>query len=97
MVKSRKNGKERQNNNDEKKKSPKRVTLPDGRTFVARYRCVTRAHLPANLCLRHPYRQRAAPRGRRRQIVVQQGRGLRQQYFKVCRNGCQNTNCARTW
>ena len=54
-----------------KKNPPKRVTLSDGRTFVARYRCVTRAHLLANLFLRHPYRQRAAPRSRHRQIVVE--------------------------
>ena len=39
-----------------KKETPKRVTLPDGRTFVARYRGVTRAHLPANIRLRHPDR-----------------------------------------
>ena len=39
-----------------KKETPKRVTLPDGRTFVARNRGVTQAHLPANIRLRHPYR-----------------------------------------
>ena len=31
-----------------KRDTPKRVTLPDGRTFVARYQCVTCTHLPAN-------------------------------------------------
>ena len=27
----------------------KRVTLPNGRTFVARYKCVSRAYLPVNV------------------------------------------------
>ena len=30
---------------------PKRVTLPNGRTFIVRYQRVTRAHLPANVRL----------------------------------------------
>ena len=49
-----------------KRDTPKRVTLPNGRTFIARYERVTRNHLPANIRLRQPYRQRAAPRGRLR-------------------------------
>ena len=44
----------------------KRVTLPNSRTFIARYERVTRNHLPANICPRQPYKQRAAPCGRRR-------------------------------
>ena len=60
-----------------KRETPKRVTLPNGRTFVARYKRVTHAYLPANICLRQPYKERAVPRGRcRRQIAVQQGRGF---------------------
>ena len=59
-----------------KRETPKRVTLPNGRTFVARYERVTRNHLPANIRLRRPYKKRAAPCGRRRrQIAVQKGRG----------------------
>ena len=46
-----------------KRETPKRVTLPNGRTFVARYECVTCNHLPANILLRRPYKQRAAPCG----------------------------------
>ena len=42
-----------------KREMPKVVTQLNGRTFVARYRHVTRAHLP-----RCPYRQKAAPRDR---------------------------------
>ena len=44
---------------------PKRVTLPNGRTFVARYKRISRGELPPNIAMRRIYRQRAAPRGRR--------------------------------
>ena len=40
----------------------KRVTLSNGRTFLARYKQTTRAHLPANIHLARPYKQRAAPK-----------------------------------
>ena len=49
-----------------KRDVPKRVTLPNGRTFLARYKWTTRAHLPANVHLARPYKQRAAPKGKRR-------------------------------
>ena len=49
-----------------KRETPKRVTLPNGRTFVARCERVTRDHLPASIRLERPYKQRAAPRSRRR-------------------------------
>ena len=45
---------------------PKRVTLPNGRSFVARYEKIKRADLPPNIRMRRTYRQRAAPRNRRR-------------------------------
>ena len=45
---------------------PKRVVLPNGRTFVARYKRIPRGELPPNIVMRRTYRQRAAPRGRRR-------------------------------
>ena len=35
-----------------KMNTPKRVTLPNGRTFVARYKRVSRAQLPANVTIR---------------------------------------------
>ena len=44
----------------------KRVTLRNGRAFVTRYKRVTGNHLPANVCLRRHFRQKDAPRGRRR-------------------------------
>ena len=52
---------------------PKRVTLPNGRSFVARYERIKRGNLPPNICMRRTYRQRAAPRNRRRR---QRGRGI---------------------
>ena len=54
---------------------PKRVTLPNGRTFIARYQRVTRAHLPANVGLARSHKGRAVPKGRqrRRGQVVQKG------------------------
>ena len=32
-----------------KRETPKRVTQTNGRTFVVKQECVTRAHLPANI------------------------------------------------
>ena len=49
-----------------KRRTPKRVTLPDGRTFLARYKRATRNDLPHNVNLIRPHRQRAAPKGKRR-------------------------------
>ena len=46
---------------------PKRVALPNVRAFLARYKCVSRSQLSANAVLKIAYRQRATPRGRRRQ------------------------------
>ena len=36
--------------------TPKRVTLPDGRTFVARYKRVPRSRLPPHIKIRRRYR-----------------------------------------
>ena len=59
-----------------KRQNPKRVTLPDGRTFYAKYKRTTRAKLPANILLQRGYKQRAAPRGKRRTVARQQrGKG----------------------
>ena len=62
---------------------PKRVTLPNGRTFVARYKRTPRDQLPPNIVMRRTYTQRAAPRGRRRR---QWGRGIFYFVKKVARN-----------
>ena len=62
---------------------PKRVTLPNGRTFVARYKWISRAKLPPNIVMRSTYRQRAAPRGCRRR---QRGHGIFDFVKKVAKN-----------
>ena len=49
-----------------KRATPKRVTLPNGRTFLARYKRATRDDLPPNINLPRIYKERAAPKGRRR-------------------------------
>ena len=56
--------------------TPKRVALPTGRVFYAKYTRVKRSALPHNIILRRNYRQRASPRKRRRRRVAQQGRGI---------------------
>ena len=45
---------------------PKRMTLPNGRTFLARYKRINRRDLPANIRMRRTYTQAAAPRNRKR-------------------------------
>ena len=49
-----------------KRATPKRVTLPNGRTFLARYRRATRDDLPPNISLPRIYKERAAPKGKRK-------------------------------
>ena len=55
---------------------PKRVTLPNGRTFVACYERIPRDQLPPNIVMRRTYTQRAALRGRRRRRKAQQRQGI---------------------
>ena len=55
----------------------KKVTLPIGRTFHAKYQRVPRSQLPPNVIMRRMYKTRAAPKGRRRPIRKRQkGRGF---------------------
>ena len=72
---------------------PKRVTLPNGRTFVACHKRIRRGELPPNKVMRRTYLQRAAPRGRRRRIRVQQGQGVFDFVKKVVRNSLSKINC----
>ena len=53
-----------------KRATPKRVTLPNGRTFLARYRRATRNDLPPNVTFPRVYKERAAPKGKRRRRVI---------------------------
>ena len=64
---------------------PKSVTLPNGRTFVARYKRIRRGELPPNIAIRITYTQRAALRGRRRR-PTQQGQGVFDFVKKVAGN-----------
>ena len=65
---------------------PKKVTLPNGRTFVARYERIRRGELPPNIVMRRTYTQRVAPKGRRRHRRAQQGQGIFDFVKKVARN-----------
>ena len=48
--------------------TPKKVMLPNSRTFYARYKWATRADLLAKVHLEQPYKQRAPPKGRGCQV-----------------------------
>ena len=39
-----------------KRDTPKKVTLPNGRTFLAKYRLVTRQYLPGGITIARTYR-----------------------------------------
>ena len=49
--------------------TPKKVTLPNGRTFYAKYQRVPRSQLPANVIMKKWYKTRATPKGRRRKPI----------------------------
>ena len=69
----------------EKVQVSKRVILPNGRTFVARYKIIRRGELQPNIVMRRTYAQMAAPRdGRHRQ--AQQRQGIFDFVKKVARN-----------
>ena len=62
---------------------PERVTLPNGRTFVACYERIHRRDLPPIIRMQRTYRQRAAPRNRRRVVC---GQGIVSTVKKVLSN-----------
>ena len=55
---------------------PKRVVLPNGRTFYTRYERIKRQDLPPDIRMKRTYKQRAAPGGGRRRRRGQQGQGI---------------------
>ena len=69
----------------EKLNVPKRVTLPNGRTFVAHYKRIWRDDLPLNIVMHRTYRQWSAPRGRRRR-QRQGGQGIFSFLKKAAKN-----------
>ena len=69
-----------------KRENPKRVALPDGRVFYAKYKRADKDVLPPNIQIMRRYKQRAAPKGkRRRRRVGQKGRGFKS-FFKKAAN-----------
>ena len=62
---------------------PKRVTLPNGRTFMAHYKRIRRDELPPNIIIRRTYTRRAAPRCRRRRKKAQHGQEIFDSIKKV--------------
>ena len=70
-----------------KRENPKRVVLPNGRTFYAKYKRVDRDTLPPNIQIMRRYKQRAAPKGKRRRTraAQQRGRGFKS-FFKKAVN-----------
>ena len=63
--------------------NPKRVTLPNDRTFYARYERVKRSDLPAHIRMNRTYRNRVA-QGRRQR--GQRGRGLISTFKKIAKH-----------
>ena len=49
--------------------TPKKVTLPNGRTFCAKYQRVPRSQLPPNVIMKRWYKTRATPKGRRKRPI----------------------------
>ena len=70
---------------------PKRVTLPNRRTFVPCYKRLSRDELPRNIVIRRTYMQRAAPRGCRRR-ARQQGQGIFD-LKKSCKKSLSKIDC----
>ena len=64
--------------------TPKRVTLPNGRTFVARYKRIKRSELFSNIVMRKTYRDR--PAVDRRRVRRQQGQRIFDFVRKVAKN-----------
>ena len=86
-----------------KRARPKRITLPNGRTFLARYRRATRDDFPPNISLAAPKgkrrRQRAVIPYRERQRAVlrrraraQRGRGFKSVFKKAYKLGKRALN-----
>ena len=53
----------------------KKVTLPNGRTFYAKYRRVPRSQLSDYVIMKRRYKRRVAPKGRRGRQVRKGQRG----------------------
>ena len=67
-----------------KRATPKRVTLPNCRTFAARYKRVPRSELPTCIHMNRTYRGRVA-QGRQRRCQ-KRGRGLISTFKKIAKH-----------
>ena len=72
-----------------KRKNPKKVTLPNGRVFYAKYQRVGRDALPGNVRIKRKYKKRVANSGKRR---VQRGRGFKSFFKKAYKFGKKALN-----
>ena len=70
-----------------KRATPKRVTLPNGRTFIAQYKRIKRSELSTHIVMRRTYTQRAAPCSRRRR---RRGAQQRQSIFDFIKKAAKN-------
>ena len=66
--------------------TPKRVTLSNSRTFIARYKRIKRSELAPNIVMSRTYTQRTTPQGKRRRVRARQGRGIFYFVKNVARN-----------
>ena len=64
------------------------MTLPNSRTFYAKYQRAPRSQLPPDVIMKRKYKRRAAPKGRRRRPVRkgQRGRGFLSSLKKIGNN-----------
>ena len=76
-----------------KRDVPKRVTPPNGRTFLPRQKRTARANLPANIDLARPCKRRAVPKGKRRRPRAAAAPAAQQQQemvFSFCKKIAKN-------
>lgn len=66
--------------------TPKRVYLPDGRSFLARYERIPRSELPANIIMNRTSKTRAVPKEKRRRQPQQGARGIFSTIKKITKN-----------
>ena len=64
--------------------TPKKVILPNGRTFYAKYQRLPRFQLSPNVIMKRKYKRRATPKSRRRPVRKgQRGRGFLSSLKKI--------------
>ena len=69
-----------------RKATPKRITLPNKRTFIAQYQRERRDELPKNVILRRKYKRRVASKTKRRKVAVRREKGIGSTFDKILKN-----------